>query len=62
MAIPMAGCVIALSASRGLLVGEGDGRQRVAVDRAVLRHDPRTEAIDERLVGGPPGSTTWRAT
>ena len=39
----------------GLVVGERDRRQRRAVDRAVGRHDPRAEAVDQRLVGGSTG-------
>ena len=48
----------------GLLVGEGHRGQRRAVDGPVGGHDPRPEAVDQRLVGraarapprrGPPG-------
>jgi hypothetical protein len=34
------------------LVREGDGRQRLAVDGPVRRHDAGAEAVDQRLVGG----------
>ena len=39
----------------GLLVGEGHGRQRLAVDGPVGCEDARPEAVDQRLVGGAAG-------
>ena len=39
----------------GLLVGEGHGGQGRAVDRPVGGHDPRPEAVDQRLVGRAAG-------
>ena len=55
MATPMAGWVMALSVEPGLLVGEGDRGQGLAVDGAVGGHDPGPEAVDQRLVGRPAG-------
>ncbi len=52
MAMPMAGCVMALRARRDSLVGEGHRGEGGAVDRAVGGDDARAEAVDERLVGG----------
>ena len=53
MAMPMAGCVMALSVQPGLLVGEGHRGQRLAVDGAVGGQDPGPETVDQRLVGRP---------
>ena len=39
----------------GLLVGEGDRRQGLAVDGPVGGEDPGPEAVDQRLVGGAAG-------